>query len=151
MIDDFKTISFSTAAAISNDPIDLLPGFNSGAWLNGLGNEAIDAIVRYGAGIDGPSPLIFAEVRDVGGAIGLVDDGTAVYGNRVVAELLLSLVDIAPTPGVPQPLAGYTGQLKEVLRPYLTGGVYMNFWKELNHSSVFGMDWLLMGMNGWRH
>lgn len=126
LIDDFKTISFREAATISNDPIDPLPSFNSGAWLNELSDEAIDAIVRYGAGIDGPSPLIFAEVRHAGGAIRRVAAETAVYGNRE-AELVLSLVGIAPTPEAHQHLVGYTGQLKAALRPYLTGGVYMNF------------------------
>jgi FAD/FMN-containing dehydrogenase len=126
LIDDFKTIPFSAAATISNDPIDPLPAFNSGAWLSDLSDEAIKAIVDYAAGMDGPSPLIFAEVRHAGGAIRKVARETAVYGNRD-AELVLSLVGTAPTPEAHHHLVAYTGQLKEALRPSLTGGVYMNF------------------------
>lgn len=126
LIDDFKAISFSEAATISNDPVDPLPGFNSGAWLRELSDGAIDAIVRYGLGADGPSPLIFAEVRHAGGAIRRVASEAAVYGNRD-AELVLSLVGVAPTPGAHHNLVAYTAQLKDALRPVLTGGVYMNF------------------------
>lgn len=126
VIDDFKTIPFSAAASISNDPVDPLPAFNSAAWLRTLSDEAIETIVRYAAGQGGPSPLMFAEVRHAGGAIGRVAGETAVYGNRE-AELLLSVVGVAPGPAARGHLAGYVGELKEALRPWLTGGVYMNF------------------------
>jgi hypothetical protein len=126
LIDDFKSIPFSQAATISNDPVDPMPGFNTGAWLRELSDEAIEAVVTYGLGTNGPSPLIFAEVRHAGGAIRRVDPATAVYGNRD-AELVLSLVGVTPTPEAHHHLVAYTGQLKEALRPCLTGGVYMNF------------------------
>lgn len=126
LVDDFKTIPFSAAATISNDPVDPMPAFTSGAWLRELGDEAIDAIVSYGQGADGPSPLIFAEVRHAGGAIRRVAKEAAVYGNRD-AELVLCLVGVAPTAEAQQHLVTYTGALKEALRPFLTGGVYMNF------------------------
>ncbi|HUM71218.1 MAG TPA: hypothetical protein PLK31_20500, partial [Chloroflexota bacterium] len=111
---------------ISNDPVNPMPAFNSGAWLRELSDAAIESIIAYGLGTDGPSPLIFAEVRHAGGAIRRVDPATAVFGNRD-AELVLSLVGVAPTPEAHHHLVAYTGQLKEALRPSLTGGVYMNF------------------------
>ncbi|MBE2223984.1 MAG: FAD-binding oxidoreductase, partial [Anaerolineae bacterium] len=126
LIDDFKEIPFSEAATISNDPVDPLPGFNSGAWLRELSDEAIEALVTFTLGDSGPPPLMFAEVRHAGGAIGRVDGKTAVYGNRD-AEFLISLVGVVPTGEVQQVLMTYTGQLMDVIRPWLTGGVYMNF------------------------
>ncbi|MBK8902611.1 MAG: FAD-binding oxidoreductase [Anaerolineaceae bacterium] len=126
LVDDFKTIPFSAAATISSDPVDPMPAANSGAWLRELSDAAIDAIVTYALGMDGSSPLTFAEVRHAGGAIRRVAAATAVYGNRE-AELVLSLVGVTPTPEAYQQLAAYIGQLNEALRPSLTGGVYMNF------------------------
>ena len=126
VVDDFKQISFREAASISNDPVDSLPGFNSGAWLRDLGDEAIEAIVHYGLGQDGPPPFVFAELRHAGGAIKRVGVETAVYGNRD-AELLLSLVGVAPSEEAHQLVKRYTAELMETLRPSLTGGVYMNF------------------------
>lgn len=126
LLDDFKTIPFSEAAAISNDPVDPLPGFNSGAWLRELSDGAIELLVGYGLGQSSPSPLVFAEVRHAGGAIGRVAEGTAVYGNRQ-AEFVLSLVGVSPTAEAHRQLVTYVEELKAGLRPWLTGGVYMNF------------------------
>ncbi len=126
LLDDFQAMPFSQAASISNDPIDPMPGFNTGAWLHTLDDAAIEAIVRYGLGMDGPSPLIFAEVRHAGGAIGRVAAETAVFGNRH-ANFVLSVVGVAPNATAHQQLVEYTGALKAAIRPSLTGGVYMNF------------------------
>jgi len=126
LIDDFKVIPFSEAATISNDPVNPMPGFNTGAWLRQLSDSAIDAIVDYAAGVDGLSPLVFAEVRHAGGAIRRVSGDAAAYGNRD-AELLLSVVGAAPSQDAHQHLVAYTDKMKEALRLDLTGGVYMNF------------------------
>jgi FAD/FMN-containing dehydrogenase len=126
LLDDFKPIPFSEAATISNDPVDPLPAFNSGAWLAELSDTAIESIVHYALGQDGPSPLIFAEVRHAGGAISRANPDSAVYGNRESA-LVLSLVGIVPTVEAHHHLVAYVGRLKEALQPSLTGGVYMNF------------------------
>jgi hypothetical protein len=91
-----------------------------------LSESAIDAIVDYAVGIDGPSPLVFAEVRHAGGAIRRVSGDAAAYGNRD-AELLLSVVAAVPSQDAHQNLVAYTDKMKAALRPDLTGGVYMNF------------------------
>lgn len=125
LIDDFKTIPFSQAAIISNDPVDPLPSFQTGAWLRELSDPAIEAIVHYARGTEQMHNLIFAEIRHAGGAIQRVSADSAVFGNRD-AELLLWLVGLTPTTEDHQALVAYLDRLKTVLRPYLTGGVYMN-------------------------
>jgi FAD binding domain len=126
LLDDFKTMPFSEAAAISSDPIDPLPGFMSGAWLRELSDGAIDSLVTFAVGADGTGPLVMTEVRHAGGAIQRAGTTQTAYGNRD-AELLLSLVGIAPTKEAYRHLENYSDRLKEALRPDLTGGVYMNF------------------------
>lgn len=126
VIDDFRPRPFSNAKEISNDPQDPLPAFNTGAWLRELSDDAIEAVVSYALGGDGPNPLIFAEVRHAGGAISRVPVEAAVYGNRD-AEFALTMVGITPTPEALQGLVAYTDALKSALGPALTGGVYMNF------------------------
>jgi len=125
-IDDFKAMPFSQVATISNDPVDPLPGLSTGAWLRELSDEAIDILIRYAVPGNGPSPLIFAEVRHVGGAVVRVNSQANAYGNRD-ASLLLQMVGVTPTPEAYSQLVQYTAQIKAQLRPYLTGGVYMNF------------------------
>ncbi len=126
LIDDFKPLSFRDAALISNDPHDPLPAYTSGAWLHALDDGAIDALIAYGLGSDGPKPLLLTEVRHAGGAIQRKAADSAVYGNRD-AQLLLFLVGVTPTAEAHQHLVAYAAELKETLRPSLTGGVYMNF------------------------
>lgn len=125
-IDDFKVMPFSQVATISNDPVDPIPALSTGAWLRELSDEAIDVLIRYGFPGNGPSPLIFAEVRHVGGAVARVNSQANAYGNRDAA-LLLQMVGVTPTPEAYGHLVRYTNQIKEQLQPYLTGGVYMNF------------------------
>jgi FAD/FMN-containing dehydrogenase len=125
-IDDFKAMPFNQVATISNDPVDPLPGLSTTAWLRRLSDEAIDTLIRYVVPGNGPSPLVCAEVRHVGGAVARVNPQTNAYGNRD-ASLLLQMIGLTPTPDASRYLAQYTGQIKAELQPDLTGGVYMNF------------------------
>lgn len=125
-IDDFKAIPFTEVAAISDDPVDPLPGFSTGAWLSELSDDAIDVLIRYGAGEDGASPLVVTEVRHAGGAIARVDPDENAYGHRD-ASLVLNLIGMTPTLEAYQHLVAYITELKRLLQPHMTGGVYMNF------------------------
>ena len=122
----WRAMPFSEVATVSNDPRDPVPGYSTGAWLAGLGDASIDAIIQYGVAQPGNAAPIFVEVRHVGGAMGRVDDEANAFGNRQ-AELLLNLVALAPTPEVRQRAEAHAARLKEALQPDLTGGVYMNF------------------------
>ncbi|MDF1522095.1 MAG: FAD-binding oxidoreductase [Trueperaceae bacterium] len=125
-LDGFAPMPFTEAARISNDPADPMPGFTSGAWLRSLDDAASDAIVAHALPAGGPTPLVFAEVRHVGGAVARVPADTSAYGNRD-AELVLSLVGVAPTAEAHAAGQALVGRLKAALAPALTGGVYLNF------------------------
>jgi FAD/FMN-containing dehydrogenase len=126
VIDDFKVMPFADVATISNDPVDPSPVFTTGAWLHELSDGAIDLLIEHVPARNGPSPLIFAELRHVGGAVSRVEAGSSAYGNRK-APLLLHLLSMAPTPDAFRRLQQYTDDLKQALQPSLTGGVYLNF------------------------
>jgi FAD/FMN-containing dehydrogenase len=125
-VDDFRVMPFAAVATISNDPVDPVPGFSTGAWLRELSGEVIDALIGYGSGNNGLSPFVVTEVRHAGGAIGRVSPGSSAYGNRDAA-LLLQLIGMAPTPEAYRHLQQVADELKQRLQPYLTGGVYLNF------------------------
>jgi FAD/FMN-containing dehydrogenase len=124
IIDDFKPMPFSQVGAISDDPLDPLPVFTTGAWMNALPAAAAEPLIRHC--VEGPSPVLFAEVRHAGGAIARVPSRAAAFGNRE-APLLLLLLGLTPTPEAREALVRHTQSIKEQLRPHLTGGVYMNF------------------------
>ncbi|MBE7552885.1 MAG: FAD-binding oxidoreductase [Anaerolineales bacterium] len=125
--DGWRVMPFSEVGTVSAEPLDPTPIHSTGAWLRELSDEVIDTLLRTVApGSHGPSPLIFAEMRHVGGAVARVSPQASAYGNRDAA-FLLHLLGVTPTPEAYRQLAQYAGQIKEQLRPYLTGGVYMNF------------------------
>ncbi|MBL8058798.1 MAG: FAD-binding oxidoreductase [Anaerolineales bacterium] len=122
----WRAMPFSEVASVSNDPLDPVPAYNTGAWLRGLSDTSIDAIIEYGAARPGRAAPIFVEVRHIGGALGRVAREANAFGNRD-AELLLSVAAMAPTPEVRRLVESHAQQLKQALAPDLTGGVYMNF------------------------
>lgn len=125
IIDDFKAMSFSEVATISNDPVDPLPGMSSGAWLRELTDEVLDTLIRYGAPSEGPPLFLMTEVRHAGGAIGRVDPSANAFSHRD-APHSLQVVGVAATPEVYRHLQAYNQSLKRDLRHYLMG-VYMNW------------------------
>ena len=126
VIDEFKPIPFSQAATISNDPLDPMPSFSTGAWIRELADEVIDRIVHYGVEGRNGLPLVFIEVRHAGGAIIRMNDGNSAYGNRE-ALFNMGCIGMSPNPEVYRGLQAHTDRLKKDLTPYLTGGVYLNF------------------------
>jgi hypothetical protein len=126
LVDDFKVMPFAGVATISNDPVEPVPGWTTGAWLRELSDEAIDLLIRYGGGGNSPSPFAVTEVRHAGGAVGRVGPGSSAYGNRD-ASLLCQLIGMAPTPEIHRHLQQVAAELEQGLQPYLTGGAYLNF------------------------
>ena len=124
LIDDFKEMPFSQVGAISDEPVDPLPVFTTGAWMRALPDDAVEPLIRHC--VQGPSPVLFAEVRHAGGAIARVPSGAAAFGNRDAALLLL-LLGLTPTPEAHAALVGHCQRIMAALRPHLTGGVYLNF------------------------
>ena len=126
LIDEFKPMPFNQVAAISNDPLDPMPSFMTGAWLSELSDQAIDRIVHYSVEARNGLPLVMIEVRHAGGAISSLDDGASAYGNRK-ALFNMGCIGMCPSPEVYRALQAYTDRLKQELSPYLTGAVYLNF------------------------
>jgi len=126
LLDEFKAMPFSQVAAISNDPLDPLPGLASGAWLADLSDETAASLMQYTLPRQGPPLLISAEVRHVGGTLSDVDHGSTAFSNRQ-DQLVLSLVALTPIPELRARVAAHIAELKRALQPHLTGRVYMNF------------------------
>lgn len=125
IIDDFKAMPFSQVAAISNDPVDPLPGSSSGAWLRALPDEVLDILIRYGAPNEGPPAYLMTEVRHAGGAIARVNPSADAFSHRD-APHSLQVVGITATPEAYRHLQAYTQSLKGDLGPYMMG-VYLNW------------------------
>ena len=125
-LDFFHPMPFSDAKTISNDPED--PGMFtlSGAWLADLSSDVAETLMRFTLPRGGPPPLVFSEVRHMGGAISRGDAEGAAYGNRD-STLILSTVAITPTAEALVGARAHIAAFTEALKPHMTGGIYPNF------------------------
>ncbi|HHW88424.1 MAG TPA: FAD-binding oxidoreductase [Chloroflexi bacterium] len=123
-IDAFGVMPFSEVASISMDPVDPMPSQHTGAWLSGLSDDAIAALVRGGVPQDGPLPLVFIELRHAGGAIARHDSGAFSHRDGVFN---LFINGVTPTPEARAAFTQHTDAIKAHLQPVMTGGVYLNF------------------------
>lgn len=96
LIDAWCPMPFARSAEISNDPVDPLPAGSTGRWLKSLDGEVFDAMFDAVVGGDGPSPMLFAEARQAGGAISRPNPAVC-FASREV-EHSLELVGLIVSP-----------------------------------------------------
>jgi hypothetical protein len=118
----FHEMPFAEVGTIQNDPVAPAAAFASNEMFNELSDEAIAVIVRYAT--DTSSPLVFSELRHVGGA--LARSQANAIGNRD-AVFYLQLGGPIFVPDNLATVESVVQQYKVDLRPYLRGGVYLNF------------------------
>lgn len=122
----WREMTFEEVDTISNDPKDPMPFLVTNVILRELTTEVGDILIRSTFSTQEPSPLLFAEIRQAGGAIAQVDQDANAYSQRD-ASLILQMVGIIPSPEMRHSLMNVTGEVKKELQPYLSGGVYLNF------------------------
>lgn len=122
----FQPMPVSEMHTISNDPVDPVPSMTTGAYLRELSDAAIDSIIRYGVQRNGSAPLIFVEVRHMGGAISRIDSNANAFSHRD-QSLNLYMVGMTPIPDTMTLFKHYTRQFKRDLTSALSGGAYLNF------------------------
>ncbi len=125
-IDLWTVMPFTQVATISNDPVDPMPAKSTGAWLNGLSDASIDALVAGTLPQQGPPILTFTELRHAGGAIAKADAHGAAFSHRDGRFNMVS-IGVTPTPDALAAFAAHMDALKAAIAPDLHGGVYLNF------------------------
>lgn len=122
----FRPMPVTEMHTISNDPVDPVPSQTTTGYLRELSDAVIDTIIRYGTPRSGSSPLIFVEIRHMGGAIARADASLSAYSHR---EQMLNLYMVGMTPIIESVklFKDYTAYFKRDLGVALTGGVYANF------------------------
>lgn len=127
LIDNWKSIPFSRAAEISNDPVDPLPDLHTGGWLRDLSPETVDTLVHYTLPQGGPPALVMTEVRFVGGgAIARVDPSSSAYSHRDESLAWISMAFLM-TPDMEALATAHFEQMRAALGSALVGKAYMNF------------------------
>ncbi len=122
----FNEIPFADIGSIQKDPVAPTAGYGSNEMLDEVSDGLIDVMLRYVT--DPASPLTFSELRHAGGAIEKVAADANAIAHRD-AQFYLNLAGLTPTPETYQAVTAFIPRYKEALRPYVTGGVYLNFMK----------------------
>ncbi|WP_436531798.1 FAD-binding oxidoreductase [Actinoplanes sp. HUAS TT8] len=125
IIDAVGALPYAAVAAVHNDPVDPLPTYEHAMLLRELPAEAVDTILGL-AGPGAESPLILAEVRHLGGALGRAPEVPNAVGNRDETLFNVFLVAAGGPPDAPA-LLGYEQRLIDALQPWSTGRRYLNF------------------------
>ncbi len=113
MVDVWSSMPFTEAPSISNDPVDPVPASAGGGWMRRPDRELAATIAARSFPTDGPPPVMFSEIRHLGGAVS-VDTASSSMGNRE-REFLLSCV----VPAVPADAPGTTVHAEPALTALL--------------------------------
>ncbi|MHB1139438.1 MAG: FAD-binding oxidoreductase [Microthrixaceae bacterium] len=126
MIDTWDALPFSQAASISNDPVEPMPCVDTGGWLADFDTDTATTVAARTFPVAGPPPVMFTEVRHLGGAVARNDRSLSTMGNRD-RQFLVHSIGIPLDPA--EPVRATPGQvaLMDALAPHLAAGTYHNF------------------------
>jgi FAD/FMN-containing dehydrogenase len=124
-MDTFARVPAASLVRLHMDPEGPTPAVSATALLGELDAEGVTALVAA-AGPGSGSPLLVAELRQLGGAVGRALPGTGVL-SHVDGAYALFAVAIAPTPEMAAAGSAAGERLVEAMAPWATGGQYLNF------------------------
>ena len=125
IMDTFAQIPAAALSRIHMDPEVPVPGLGHHALVDDLPDEAIDAFVGA-AGPEAGSPLLLAELRHAGGALGRpAEDGGAL--SKLDASFVMLGIGLPMTPELGEAIDRHLDHLHEVMEPWASRGGYFNF------------------------
>jgi hypothetical protein len=124
-IDMFAPMPTPALVRLHGDPEQPVPVASGHTMVGELGADGTAAFVAA-AGPDSGSALLFAELRQLGGALGRVPEEHGALA-RLDGQFAVFGVGIAATPEVGAAVEDSARALTEALRPWSTGSRYLNF------------------------
>lgn len=125
VMDAFDQIPSPALTRIAMDPEPPVPGLGHHATINDLPDEAIDAFVEA-AGPESDSPLLFAELRQLGGALGRAPENAGALDKLDAAYVMLG-IGMLMDPALREPIEGQLDKLHDALGPWAADGGYYNY------------------------
>jgi FAD/FMN-containing dehydrogenase len=124
-MDTFARVPAATLSRLHMDPEGPTPAVSGSLLLGGLPEDAVEAFLAE-VGHGSVSSLLFAELRQLGGALGRPADGAGALA-RIDAAYAGFFVAIAATPEMAAQGLVDARRLEEALRPWSSGRTYLNF------------------------
>jgi hypothetical protein len=125
VMDTFDQIPAAGLYRIAMDPEQPVPGLGHGAVIKELPDEAIDAFVGA-AGPESGSPLLLAELRQLGGALERPAENAGAL-EKLDAAYTLFGVGLPMTPEMGEAIDRHLDLLLETMQPWAGEGNYHNF------------------------
>jgi FAD/FMN-containing dehydrogenase len=125
IMDTFAQMPGEGLCKIHMDPEAPVPGIGHHGVLAELPDEAIDAFVSV-AGPDAGSPLLLAELRQLGGALGRAAEGNGAL-SHIDAAFAMFALGIPMTPELGEAIPAYLDRVDDAMKPWASDGGYFNF------------------------
>src|SRR5262249_47289988 len=125
IIDMIQTMPAAGLSRIAMDPENPVPGLGHYRTLREFPDDAIDAFVGA-VGVEMNSPLLQAEIRQLGGALGRPGDNAGAL-DKLDAEFVQLAVGIPATPEIGQALNAKLDELHDALEPWAADNGCFNF------------------------
>ncbi len=125
ILNTFDQIPASGLGRINMDPEDPVPSAGDHALIRELPNEAIDAFVGVadpGAG----SPLLMAELRQLGGALGRAPEEAGAL-EKLDADFAMNGIGVLMGPEAGQAIEEGLDRLTDAMQPWTAEGGFLNF------------------------
>jgi hypothetical protein len=125
IMDTFDQIPAAALSRIHMDPEQPVPGLGHHLTIRDLPDEAIDAFVGL-AGPDSGSPLLLAELRQLGGALGRASEGAGAL-SKLDAGFVMLGIGMPMTPELGAAVKDRLDSFDGAMAPWRAGGGYFNF------------------------
>jgi FAD/FMN-containing dehydrogenase len=125
IMDTFDQIPAAGLSRIHMDPEQPVPGLGHHEVIRELPDEAIDVFVDA-AGPDSGSPLLLAELRQAGGALGRPAENGGALSKLDGAFVMLG-IGLPMTPELGEAIDAHLDRLHEAMQPWGGEGGYFNF------------------------
>jgi hypothetical protein len=141
IMDLIDTMPAAQLVTVHMDPEQPVPGLVEHTMLGELEDDSIDAFVEA-AGPGSESPLLFAELRHLGGAFGRAADDAGAL-SHLEGEFVLNAVGLPMAPEQIDPITQGLDDLCSTLEPWSNGGCYFNFAERPTEAArIFAADTL---------
>jgi hypothetical protein len=108
------------------DPEQPVPGLTTHAPIAELSDEAIEAFVANGPGLETGSTLLLAELRHLGGALARHSEGAGAL-DKLDFPFVMSAVGALMAPDAGETVPRDLRRLDEAMAPFRAPGGYFNF------------------------
>ena len=118
-------IPASALTRIAMDPEPPVPALGHHCLVKELPDEAIDAFYEA-AGPESDSPLLLAELRHLGGALGRSADGGGAL-DKLDGDFVMLGIGMLMDPSMKDPIDGQLDKFAEAMKPWAGEGGYFNY------------------------